>query len=178
MLTKKVSVDTKLAAAKNAPVVEAVLQRPDVSGAVAGADQALTLWPTPKQRAVGILEEAKSLLKRRAAWVQGSWHEQWQKHQDGKMCALGALRYVANGKPTDYKAVPLSDGMQRLVTHMEDALAYADANTVPWKLAENALTDVVRKHGFDDVPDFNDNHGTTKADVLKAFDQAIAKLKD
>lgn len=107
---------------------------------------------TKKNRLL-VLKEMRELLARPDGWTKGAFsRERFLKdHHMHAYCLLGAERHV----------------LLRLgITPFKDLDG-----------AKLSIRTAVKRRGFDDVINFNDNHTTRKKDVLALLDECIAELE-
>jgi hypothetical protein len=97
-----------------------------------------------------ILSRARDLVD--AGWCKGRSHDEWGNH-----CAVGAIALA------EAEATCCNPGIMDTLT------------VYPYI----ALLDVVKGFGdYSGVPEFNDDPGVAKQDVLNAFDKAIISLEE
>ncbi len=102
-----------------------------------------------------LLVTSRRLIEHKRDWFQGAYQA-----PDGRMCAVGALR----------KASKLLEGTNT-VGHVGSLRSNSDSQF----LARKAMLVVSITHGFDTIESMNDH--SSHRFVIKAFDQAIAKLE-
>lgn len=99
--------------------------------------------------------KVSTLLQRaRQALIDRGWRQYMYEDECGRMCAVGAVRYAdgtGNGDP-DCRGPG------------GDALA-------AYGLLRSLLPG---GHEFDDIVNWNDTHGRTRAEVIELFDTAIS----
>ena len=131
---------------------------------------------TPKERTVATLKTARALVAER--WFKGAYFG-W-KHGRARCCALGAIGLATVSVEESPKA------LEALLKKM-DAAAYADAaaaadaagNPVHYRKRADGyrVGPILRECAGEPIPSWNDAPERTKADVLAAFDCAIAKAE-